>query len=379
MDMDAFYASVEQLDNPELKGQCVIVGRPSSRGVVSAASYEVRAYGVRSAMSIVMARRLCPDAVCVPPRMERYKAVSKQVMQILSAFSPLIEQVSIDEAFLDMHGCEGLFGTPQEYGTAIKASIQRETGLSCSVGIAPLRFLAKIASDMDKPDGLTIIDPDQVNTFIDTLSIERVPGVGGVTRKQLALLGIETLGDVQRFPDDTIFKKLGKFGKRLKELASGNDTVTVAPHSLPKSVSTETTLETDTDDEAALKRHLLRQAEEIGTELRKIDATARVVMIKLKSPAFKTITRQTTLEAPTRLSREIYHQAVRLLKKASYGKIRLIGTGVSGLLFDNVSHQLELFQKNDKEEQQWDRVGASIDAITGRFGKGLVKKGTLLE
>lgn len=380
VDMDAFYASVEQRDDPALRGRCVIVGRLSNRGVVSAASYEARAYGVRSAMSVARARQLCPEAVFVPPRMERYKAVSKSIMAALSSFSPLVEQVSIDEAYLDMTGCERLFGSPETYGAAIKTSVNAASGLSCSVGIAPLRFIAKIASDMDKPDGLTVVHPEEVPGFIDALPIASVPGVGGVTRRQLALLGIETLGDVQRFPDDVIFRKLGKFGKRLKALSAGMDETPVAPPSQPKSVSTETTFETDTGDPAVLKRHLLRQAEEISTELRKINATARVVSIKLKSPDFKIITRQATLPAPTRLSRTIYHHTEALLHKTSSMKaFRLIGTGVSGLLFGDTGRQLDLFQATDTRARQWDRVAASLDAIAGKYGKGLIKKGTLIE
>ncbi|MDY6823368.1 MAG: DNA polymerase IV [Thermodesulfobacteriota bacterium] len=380
VDMDAFFASVEQLDNPDLEGQCVIVGRLSDRGVVSAASYAARAYGVRSAMSVVKARQLCPSAVFVPPRMDRYKAVSKRIMQVLSEFSPLVEPVSIDEAYLDMTGCEGLFGEPETYGRAIRDSVYAASGLSCSVGVAPLRFLAKIASDMDKPGGLTIIDPDEVADFIDSLPVERVPGVGGVTRRELAHLGIETLGDVRRFPDAVIFKKLGKFGKRLKALSAGRDNAAVAPPSHPKSVSTETTLSEDTGDMSLLMQHLLRQAEEVCMELRKLDATARVVMIKLKTPDFKTTTRQVTLDAPTRFEGTVYRQAVVLLKKKPAVKqVRLIGTGVSGLSFGSSGKQLDLFQAGDGREQQWERVAGSVDALAGKYGKGVIKKGSLIK
>ena len=179
VDMDAFYASVEQLDNPDLKGQCVIVGGTTNRGVVSAASYEARKFGVHSAMPIFQAKKKCPQGVFVPPRMSRYKAVSQHIMAILKGYSPLVEMVSIDEAYIDIAGCTGLLGSPREIALTIKKKIQAETCLTCSVGIAPVRFLAKIASDLDKPDGLTIIHPEQVNDFIDTLVIQKVPGIGG--------------------------------------------------------------------------------------------------------------------------------------------------------------------------------------------------------
>jgi len=248
------------------------------------------------------------------------------------------------------------------------------------VGIAPLRFIAKIASDMKKPDGLTIVEPDEVESFINELPVGKVPGVGSVTKKQLALLGIETLGDIKTFPDELIFKKLGKFGRRLKELSSGIDTVAVSPDTVTKSVSTETTLEIEPNNKSELKQHLLRQCEDIGAQLRKLDATAQVVVLKLKFSDFKTITRQVKLDAPTCFSGEVYRQACDLLQKNTPNRpVRLIGVGVSQLSFSSNNVQLELFQTKDAKEKQWDSVFESVDAIAGKFGKKMVKKGTLMD
>jgi DNA polymerase-4 len=198
IDMDAFYASVEQLDNPRLKNKCVIVGGTSNRGVVSAASYEARRFGIHSAMPIYQAKQKCPHGIFVPPRMSRYKAVSKKVMALLRDFSPLVEPVSIDEAYMDITGCQRLFGEPQETAGEIKRQIKETVQLTCSIGVAPNKFLAKIASDLEKPDGLTLILPDRVAEFIDSLPIKKVPGVGKKMYRQLELLRIRTLGDVQR-------------------------------------------------------------------------------------------------------------------------------------------------------------------------------------
>ena len=209
MDMDAFYASVEQLDNPALKGQCVMVGGTSNRGVVSAASYEARKHGVHSAMPIFQAKQKCPDGIFVPPRMARYKAVSRHIMTILKEFSPLVEMVSIDEAYIDISGCEQILGSPRKIASTIKKKVQKETELTCSVGVAPVRFLAKIASDLDKPDGLTLVLPDQVDTFIDALLIQKVPGIGKKSTEQLHRIGVRFLGDIKQYPEEMLTKRLG--------------------------------------------------------------------------------------------------------------------------------------------------------------------------
>ncbi|MBW2517711.1 MAG: DNA polymerase IV, partial [Deltaproteobacteria bacterium] len=281
IDMDAFYASVEQLDDPRLKNKCVIVGGTSNRGVVSAASYEARQFGIHSAMPIYQAKQKCPHGIFVPPRMGRYKEVSKRVMALLRDFSPLVEPVSIDEAYLDITGCQRLFGEPQEIAWEIKRKIKETVHLTCSVGVAPNKFLAKIASDMQKPDGLTLILPDRVATFINALPVKKVPGVGKKLLHQLELLGIRTLGDVQRLPEKSLVKHLGKFGKRLRALSSGSDDSLVTPHAPHKSISSERTLAADTRDAKLLKRYLLSQSGEVARQLRQAGLRAKTITIKI--------------------------------------------------------------------------------------------------
>ncbi|MDO9264583.1 MAG: DNA polymerase IV, partial [Desulfosalsimonadaceae bacterium] len=286
IDMDAFFASVEQLDNPELAGKCVIVGGGTNRGVVAASSYEARKFGVYSAMPIFQARQKCPQGIFVPPRRHRYQEVSKIIMSLLTSFSPLVEPVSIDEAFVDITGCEKILGSPLEIGRKIKQKIRETVGLTCSVGIAPLKFLAKIASDMDKPDGLTIIPPEEVGRFIQVLPVRKVPGVGANTEKTLERMGIKTLGDVGAYSEKQLLDQLGKFGKRIFELANGIDRSSVTVDRPVKSASCEETLATDTRDKALLKRHLLAQSEDVGRQLRGHGLKAKPVTLKIKYSDF---------------------------------------------------------------------------------------------
>ena len=380
IDMDAFFASIEQLDNPDLRNKCVLVGRDSGRGVVAAASYEARVFGVHSAMSMVRARKLCPSAVITPPRMERYKAVSERVMDILATVSPLVEQVSIDEAYVDITGCRRLLGEPAQISRAIKEKIRETIGLTCSVGGAPLKFLAKIASDMNKPDGLTIIPPEDVSAFIQRLAIGKVPGVGGVTRQQLHLLGIETLGDVARYPDAVLQKKLGKFGRRLKALSLGRDDAAVETSGRAKSVSTETTLTRDTADMAALRRHLLRQSGDVCRQLQQLEAKARVVFIKIKYADFSETSRQETLDPPVQSSDAVFRHAAGLLEKRGLAqKVRLIGVGAAGLVFNDTGLQMELFDMEKQRDTRWEKVDRSISAISEKFGKNAIKRGSLTD
>jgi len=380
VDMDAFFASVEQLDHPEWRGRAVVVGRSSGRGVVAAASYEARAFGVHSAMPMSRALKLCPDAIVAPPRMERYKEVSARVMEILDAVSPLVEQVSIDEAYLDISGCERLHGTPETIAKTIKNRVFDTLGITCSVGVAPVKFLAKIASDMNKPDGLMVILPEAADRFIETLPIHKVPGVGAVTKKQLALMGIETLGDVVRLPDEVLQKKLGKFGRRLKELSRGIDDSRVVPWHPAKSVSEETTLSRDTAEKQELRHHLLRQAGDLCRHLQKLNARARVVFIKIKYADFSQTTRQTTLDAPVQSSDTIYRQATALLDKQNLAQpVRLIGVGVTELVVTSGGVQMELFDGEARRDTRWEEVDRSVSAISEKFGKTLVKRGSLDE
>jgi DNA polymerase-4 len=378
IDMDAFYASVEQVDDPRLKNKCVIVGGTSNRGVVSAASYEARQFGIHSAMPIYQAKQKCPHAIFVPPRMGRYKEVSKKIMDILRNFSPLVEPVSIDEAYLDVTGCQRLFGGPREIAWEIKRKIRETVALTCSVGVAPNKFLAKIASDMEKPDGLTVILPEQVAAFIDSLPIKRVPGVGKKMFRQLELLGIRTLGDVQQLPEKSLIKHLGKFGKRLRALSSGSDDSPVTPHAPHKSISSERTLASDTRDARLLKRYLLSQSGEVARQLRQVGLRAKTITVKIKDEDFKTATRRITIAVPTQSSETIYKHAARLLDDYKTSKkIRLIGVGTSGFSTVTASVQLGLFDANEETVDDWEKIDMTLDSIRKKFGRDVVGRATL--
>jgi len=378
IDMDAFYASVEQLDDPRLKNKCVIVGGTSNRGVVSAASYEARQFGVRSAMPIYQARQKCPHGIFVPPRMDRYQAVSKKIMEVLRDFSPLVEPVSIDEAYIDIRGCQRLFGEPQEIAREIKRKIKETVNLTCSVGVAPNKFLAKIASDMQKPDGLTIIPVDKVAAFVESLPAEKVPGVGNKMYRQLELLGIRTLGDVQRLPPKTLLRHLGKFGLRLRALACGTDDSAVSPHAPHKSISCEHTLAADTRDIELLKSFLLRQSEEVAKQLRNAGVRAKTITLKIKDADFKQLTRRTTMAIPTQSSKTIYRCAAELIQGFNITKkIRLIGVGTSGFFPVSASVQMNLFENNKESGGDWEKVDKALDSISQKFGMDVVRRATL--
>lgn len=378
VDMDAFYASVEQLDNPDLKGQCVIVGGTTNRGVVSAASYEARKYGVHSAMPIFQAKQKCPCGVFVPPRMSRYKAVSRRIMTILKSYSPLVEMVSIDEAYIDISGCTQILGSPREIALAIKKKVLKETFLTCSVGIAPMRFLAKIASDLDKPDGLTMIHPEQVDDFIASLAIQKVPGVGNKSTEQLNRLGVRFLGDIKQYPKEMLIKRLGKFGHRLVSLANGIDKTPVSPDSEHKSVSSEITLAKNTLDTRYLKQTLLHQSERVSRELRKMGVKAKVVTLKLKHENFKQITRRITIQTPTQSTKTLYKEAAGLLDQYSLTrKVRLVGVGASGFISEVEPVQMGIFDKTPAKSQNWEQVDKTLDHIDKKFGKDVVRRASL--
>ncbi len=378
IDMDAFFAAVEQLDNPKLKGQCVIIGSPSGRGVVATASYEARQFGVHSAMPMFMARKKCPRGIIIRPRKGRYKELSVIIMDLLREFTPLVEPVSIDEAYLDISGCRRLHGSPEETAQQIKAKVFDTVSLTCSVGIAPCKFLAKIASDMDKPGGLTFIRPENATAFVKTLPIGKVPGVGQKTLMHLQKMGITSLGDVHKYSDEMLQKKFGKFGHRLRDLSLCRDNSRVVPFSRAKSVSSETTLTEDTADKTKLRRHLLRQAEDIGRQLRKLEVRAKTITLKIKHSDFRQFTRSVTLEAPTHASETIYRAAADLL--AAYRlatRIRLIGVGASGLGKKKGAVQMDLFKKCESTDANWEKVDQAVDAIWKKFGNNTVKKASL--
>jgi DNA polymerase-4 len=376
--MDAFYASVEQLDDPKLKGKCVIVGGTSNRGVVSAASYEARKFGVHSAMPIYQARQICPDAVFRTPRMKRYKELSNQVMAILKNLSPLVEPVSIDEAYVDITGCERLHGDPLNIAIKLKEKIRQRIHLKCSIGVAPNKFLAKIASDMDKPDGLKIIMNEEALQFIKSLPASKVPGVGKQMKKQLDHLGIITLNDVGKYPEDVLIKKLGKFGKRLTELSACIDPSHVIPEIDRKSASCEETLARDTEDRDLLENYILRFSEAVGRELRMSGVKAKTIILKIKHIDFQQVSRRVTLEKPTQSSDIIFAEASKLLRQYDLKKkVRLIGVGASRFVSAEIFTQLDIFNDQKKRNNNWEMIDRVIDKIEKKYGNDIVKRASL--
>jgi DNA polymerase-4 len=379
IDMDAFYASIEQQDNPALKGQPVIVGGDAEkRGVVSAASYEARAFGVHSAMPTSQARRLCPQGVFLPVRMDRYREVSGQIFEVFQVYTPLIEPLSLDECFLDVTGCESLFGPAPEMAREIKRKILVRTGLTASAGIAPNKFLAKIASDWRKPDGLVEIKPDEVGAFLENLPISKLWGVGKSTEEILKGMGILRAGQLAQYPPEGIGKKLGKFGLELLALARGEDNRPVVPHEEAKSLSQEQTFTPDLQDRQAMEQILLDQAEQVGWELRKQKLKGQTVHLKVRYPDFILITRSQTLSLPTDAGMEIYRTAVKLLEKTEVRsrKARLLGVGVSNLRHRDAPLQRGLFDSyREKEEKSLE----AVDKIWNKFGPEAIKRASLLE
>jgi DNA polymerase-4 len=375
IDMDAFYASVEQVDYPELKGKPVIVGG-SQRGVVSAASYEARKYGVRSAMPIFQAKRLCPNGIFLPVRMERYKEVSRGIMEILEAVSPLVERVSIDEAYVDITGVDTLPRHSGDLAFSLKRKIYERTSLTCSIGIAPNKFLAKIASDINKPNGVTIIEAHQVKDFLGALPVARIPGVGAKTSQSLRNLGITKTSDILKLPLAFWTKRFGKFGVGLYEKAQGIDASPVSPISEPKSISAEDTFPKDTDDIEEIKRWMLIQAESVGRDLRRHGYRGKTITVKIKSSSFKLLTKSHTLSEPTDCTQIIFATAVRLLLGMDLKeKARLVGLGVSNL--SKGMFQIRLFSDASREMQE--RVDKVMDEIQRKYGDKALTRGRLPE
>ena len=379
MDMDAFFASVEQMDNPTLRHKCLVVGGASNRGVVAAASYEARRFGIHSAMPIFQAKQKCTELIIVPPRRHRYAELSRRIMTILQSFSPLVEPISIDEAFIDITGCQRLHGSPRDTALAVKAQIRDNVHLTCSVGVAPNKFLAKIASDLQKPDGLTVITEDQMPSFIHCLAIDKVPGVGRRTLEQLTDMGIKTLGQVNSCAPAILTRRLGKFGQRLVELANGRDSSAVVPSREAKSISSETTLDHDTRDPAILAVHLLSQSQEISRQLRRQGVRARTIVLKVKTADFHSHTRNLSLPAPTQSSDKIYQTALALLSSLNTKTpFRLVGVGASGLQPLTKPVQNPLFPDGEETRQsRWEKIDRTVDAIVNRFGGRPVVRGTL--
>jgi DNA polymerase-4 len=376
IDMDAFYASVEELDDASLKGKPLIVGGMNGRGVVAAASYAVRRFGVHSAMSMSEALRRCPDAVCVPPRMARYQEVSSRVFSIFHEFTPLVEGLSLDEAFLDVTASRKLKGAPDAIGASIRRRIHEVTGLTASVGIAPNKLLAKIASDMRKPDGMYQLDPDSMRDVLDALPIEKLFGIGRKTLPKVHAAGIRSFGDARRAGDEQLWRAFGRHGRTMRDRAGGLDDRPVQPNREEKSISAEDTFATDIRGQAALQVELLRLADRTAARLRAHGLSAKTVHVKIRRADFLTFTRQRSLGAPTNDTAVIAAAAKDLLAawllKQQGAAVRLLGVGVSEL---HEGIQRDLFAAASGPA----RLDSTVDGIRERFGKGSLTRASLLQ
>ena len=377
IDMDAFFASVEQRDHPELRGKPVLVGGDGPRGVVAAASYEARKFGCHSAMPSSIAKRLCPDAIFVKGSHSVYSSVSKQVFEILERFSPAIQPISVDEAFLDVTGSTHLFGTPTEIAIEIRRLVKEELNLTCSVGIAPNKFLAKLASDMDKPDGYTVITHETVHAILDPLPVGVLIGVGPSAKKKFDRLGVRTVGQLKALPVRTIKEMLGSFGVRLHELANGIDDRPVRIDKGARSISHEHTFETNLKDPDEVRAIIARQSLDVAARLRKHGRFTKTVSIKVRFGDFETITRSMTLDTQTNETNAI-HEAARSLFDVwakTYRPVRLIGVALSQITDAPV--QGGLFDKQTKQTNQ--AVDLAADAINLKFGKHALTRGSTLK
>lgn len=374
VDMDAFFASIEQRDHEEYREKPLIVGGLSGRGVVSTCSYEARRFGVHSAMPIVRARRLCPQGIFVEGDYANYKAVSQQIFAIFARYAPVVEPLSIDEAFLDLTGMELLMESPRAYAEKLKAEIREKTGLVASVGIAPNKFLAKLASDLEKPDGLVIITEQTKQAVLDPLPVGRIWGVGQKTAARLEALRIRTIGQLRRTPRERLVRAFGAhMADHLLALASGIDTRPVAPRESAKSIGKEVTFPADIESAEEVERVLLALAEKVGYRLRRTGCKGRTVQLKLRLGDFRTYTRSRTLAEATCYDREIYETALAFYRALGVKQgIRLLGISVSG--FDT-SGAISLFHEEARKENLY----AAIDAIKKRFGEQGITKAQLLK
>jgi DNA polymerase-4 len=373
VDMDAFYASVEQLDHPELRGKAVIVGGdPSGRGVVSAASYEARPFGVHSAMPTAQALRLCPHAILLPVRMKRYAEVSQTIREVFERFTPLVEPISLDEAFLDVTGSTNLFGSAERIGRAIKREIKGRTGLTASVGVAPNKFLAKLASDIEKPDGFVVITEQNFQSILDPLPVGRIWGVGKVTERTLLARGIRSIGELRRAPRSMLAAILGSGADDLIRLAQGLDDRPVEPDRQRKSLSSERTFATDIPDRDVLARVLHEQVEEVAMRLRRKGLKARTITLKLRYADFRTVTRSETLSQATNLTRPVWQAAEAVFGRwygRARGPLRLLGFCASGLQPGNEGQR---FLFPDPQEERLKRLDEAVDRIRERYGRRAV-------
>ncbi|MCA2222713.1 DNA polymerase IV [Nonomuraea aurantiaca] len=378
VDMDAFFASVELLDRPELRGRPVIVGSPAGRGVVLSATYEARAYGVHSAMPMSRARRMCPQATIIPPSHGKYSEVSKGVMEVFHAITPMVEPIASDEAFLDVGGARRRLGSPVEIAAMIRAQVLERYGITCSVGVASSKFVAKLASKQCKPDGLLVVPEGEVVDFLHPLPVSALWGVGERTEQSLTRLGIRTVGDLAKVPVNTLRRELGQaVGGHLAALAWGRDERPVTAHVPDKSIGNEETFAADVDDPEVIKRELLRLSERVASRMRKAGHVGRTVSVKLRRADFSTINRSKTLREPTDVAQEIYATACELFEAAGLERVRLrlVGVRMENLRpADSSSRQLGLGER----ETGWREAEQAMDRAIRRFGPDAVLPASLV-
>jgi DNA polymerase-4 len=383
VDMDAFFASVELLERPDLIGQPVIIAGKGGRSVVTSATYEARRLGVHSAMPLAVAMRMAPRAHVLEPHMERYRHFSQEVMRIFRDVTPLVEQLSIDEAFLDVSGARRLWGGPREIGEAIRARVLRETGLPCSVGAGPTKFIAKLASSKAKPNGILIIPAETVLDFLHPLPIGALWGVGASTAASLERIGIRTVGDLADTPLGTVVRAVGEAsGAKLHELARGIDGRSIVTERQEKSIGHENTFEFDESDRAVLHRELLRQSTQTAARLRAAGMAGRTVALKLRFSDFTTISRSRTRAEPTDLGREIYDDVRRIFDELDLRtdqRVRLIGVRVEQLIeAGSFVHQPSLWDEEDAVPDGWREAERTIDRLSARFGAGAIAPAALV-
>ncbi|HEX2355808.1 MAG TPA: DNA polymerase IV [Micromonosporaceae bacterium] len=377
VDMDAFFASVEVRRRPELRGRPVVVGGLGPRGVVSSASYEARVYGVRSAMPTARARALCPGAVFLPPDFEQYSATSRAVMQIFHDVTPLVEPLSLDEAFLDVAGAIRLLGRPARIAAAVRRRVAGEQGITCSVGVAPTKFVAKLGSTRAKPDGLLVVPRGAVLEFLHPLPVAALWGVGERAAEVLQRLGLRTVGDLARAPRGMVRAALGEAAAtHLHELSWGRDPRAVSPEQVERSIGAEVTFDTDIADSAVIRRSLLALAGRVGNRLRRAGQVGRTVSIKVRLADFRTVNRSRTLPTATDVTREIFETASALFEVLRPGdRIRLVGVRVEGLApVESAPRQLAL----GEPARGWREAEAAVDAASARFGRSAVRPASLL-
>jgi DNA polymerase-4 len=378
VDMDAFYASVEAHDDPTLAGKPLLVGGTGGRGVVAAASYEARRFGIHSAMPMREALRRCPHAVCVRPRMQRYKEVSRQVFGIFGEFTDLVEGLSLDEAFLDVTASRELFGSATGMAREIKQRIHVRTGLTASVGVSHNKLLAKLASEMNKPDGLTVIGPEDVATVLDPLPVGRLHGIGSKTAGRLEEQGLYTLGQLRAAPESVLWPLFRRETRRIRERASGVDDRPVVADALEQQISSEETFERDIRDHERLQAELAALAERTAARLRAKQLKAGLVTVKIRRRDFTTFTRQKSFSPATQETRLIVEVAAALLRgwfeEQPRVALRLLGVGVAKL---SPAGQLDLF--TERESAAAGRLDRAVDGIRGKFGEQSLKRGNSLD